>query len=89
MRESQGFATAVDDDAIMAARQEVAQREGLLLCPEGAATYAAYTQELQRGRVDAEETVVLYNCASGLKYDLPRADRTLDWTSVDYSSLLV
>ena len=42
VRESGGFATAVDDDAIAAAWREVAAEEGLLLCPEGAATYAAY-----------------------------------------------
>ena len=36
--ESGGFAIAVDDDAILAAVDEVARREGLMLCPEGAAT---------------------------------------------------
>ncbi|MEX0758552.1 MAG: threonine synthase, partial [Tistlia sp.] len=39
VRESGGFALAVDDERIMAARDEVAAREGLLLCPEGAATF--------------------------------------------------
>ncbi|MGF1612121.1 MAG: threonine synthase, partial [Kiloniellales bacterium] len=38
VRESGGFAIAVDDDAILAARDEAAREEGLLLCPEGAAT---------------------------------------------------
>src|SRR5262245_43844197 len=71
VRESGGFAVAVDDEAILAARKEVAVREGLLLCPEGAATYAAYKQALKDGRVGAGETAVLFNCASGLKYDLP------------------
>ena len=40
VRESGGFAIAVPDDAILTARDEVARSEGLLLCPEGAATYA-------------------------------------------------
>src|SRR5579859_7841353 len=44
VRESQGFAIAVDDSAIADAWSEVARDEGLLLCPEGAATFAAYRQ---------------------------------------------
>ena len=51
VRESGGFAIAVDDDAILAAREEIGRREGLLLCPEGAATWAAYKQALSDGRV--------------------------------------
>ena len=50
VRESGGFAIAVEDDAISAALDEVAREEGLLLCPEGAATYAAYKQSLADGR---------------------------------------
>ena len=42
VNKSNGFATAVDDEKILEARDEVAQQEGILMCPEGAATYAAY-----------------------------------------------
>jgi len=80
VRDSNGFAAAVDDDDILAARDEVAQREGFLMCPEGAATYAAYKQEIASGRVSSDETVVLFNCASGLKYELPPVERELDCT---------
>jgi threonine synthase len=41
VRESKGFAIAVTDEAITTALDEVAREEGLLMCPEGAATYAA------------------------------------------------
>ncbi|MFB3055340.1 MAG: threonine synthase, partial [Alphaproteobacteria bacterium] len=86
--ESGGFATAVDDAMIEAARAEMAAREGLLLCPEGAATYAALRQELTSGRIGRDERVVLFNCGSGLKYDMPRADQTLDHTQpIDYAAL--
>jgi len=86
VRESGGFAIAVDDDAIQAAQEEVAKREGVLLCPEGAATYAAYKQSLADGKVGKGETAVLYNCATGLKYPMPRIDRSLDRTKpIDYS----
>ena len=78
VRATNGFATAVDDEAIDAARTEVAQQEGLLLCPEGAATYAAYKKELASGRVSKDERVLLFNCASGLKYPLPPVKRSLD-----------
>ena len=77
VRESGGFAIAVSEDAIFRAWREVAAEEGLLLCPETAATYAAYQQALADGRVRPDERVVLFNCASGLKYPMPEAGRRL------------
>src|SRR6516165_7458913 len=77
VRESGGFATAVTDEAIAEAWGEVAAEEGLLLCPEGAATYAAYKDAVADGRVGPGERVVLFNCASGLKYPMPDAGRWL------------
>src|SRR6266851_1820380 len=73
VRESGGFAIAVDDEKIAAAWREVASEEGLLLCPEGAATYAAYKMALADGRVGPGERAVLFNCATGLKYPMPEA----------------
>ena len=88
VRESGGFATAVDDEAILAARAEAAQQEGLLLCPEGAATLAAYKKEVAAGRVRPDESAVLFNCATGLKYPLPEANAALDCTQpIDYSQM--
>jgi threonine synthase len=77
VRESGGFAVAVDDSAIADAWSHVARHEGLLLCPEGAATFAAYRQAVADGRVGPGERVVLFNCASGLKYPMPEAGRPL------------
>ena len=76
--ESGGFACAVADADIIAAQQRVAQEEGLLLCPEGAATVAAYVQALEGGLVSPEERAVLFNCGSGLKYPMPPANETID-----------
>jgi threonine synthase len=88
VRESGGFAIAVDDAAIVAGLDEVARDEGLLMCPEGAATYAAYKQSLADGRVKASDQIVLFNCATGLKYPLPPIRRTLDRLKpIDYSQL--
>ncbi len=78
VRESGGFAIAVADEAITQALDEVAREEGFLMCPEGAATYAAYKQSLADGRVKPGEQAVLFNCATGLQYPLPPIRRTLD-----------
>ena len=78
VRESNGFAIAVEDSAIEAAQQRMAQTEGQLLCPEGAATLAAYEKALGDGLVSREESAVLFNCATGLKYPMPAVDRHLD-----------
>jgi threonine synthase len=88
VRESGGFAVAVGDEAISAAIEEVARAEGLLLCPEGAATYAALKQGLADGRIGRGEQAVLFNCATGLKYPLPPSERTLDRTRpIDFAAL--
>ncbi|HYS47519.1 MAG TPA: threonine synthase [Xanthobacteraceae bacterium] len=88
VRESGGFAIAVPDEAIAAALDEVAREEGFLLCPEAAATYAAYTQALADGRIRRDERAVLFNCATGLKYPLPPVHRTLDrHKPIDFAAL--
>jgi threonine synthase len=89
VRESGGFAIAVDDPAIADAWAVVARDEGLLLCPEGAATFAAYRQALADGRVSPDERVVLFNCASGLKYPMPPAGTALKLgNAVDWQELI-
>ncbi len=88
VRESNGFAIAVSDEAITAGLDEVARTEGFLMCPEGAATYAAYKQSLADGRIDRNERAVLFNCATGLKYPLPPVHRTLDKDKpIDFAKL--
>jgi len=88
VRESGGFAIAVTDAAITAALEEAAREEGLLMCPEGAATYAAYKQSLADGRIRPDERAVLFNCATGLKYPLPLVRRTLDrHRPIDFAAL--
>ena len=76
VRESGGAALAVSDADLLAAQRRIAAQEGLLLCPEGAATYVAWRQALEAGLVGAEDEVVLFNCATGLKYPMPDESRT-------------
>ena len=86
VRESNGFAIAVEDNEIEAARDDVARRDGMLLCPEGAATVAAMKQALAEGRVSKKDRIVLFNCGSGLKYPMPAADERIDrHQPVDYA----
>ena len=78
LRDSGGFAIAVSDPEIEAARSEMGAQEGILMCPEGAATYAAYKNALADGRVGKHETAVLFNTGNGLKYPLPDDSRFID-----------
>ncbi|WP_419810134.1 threonine synthase [Sphingomonas sp.] len=78
VRASGGKALAVGDPAILRAADDCARKDGLLLCPEGGATLAAYREAVRTGEVDEDEQVVLFNCATGLKYPLPPAGATLD-----------
>ena len=89
VRESGGFAISVSDAAIERARAEVASREGLLLCPEGAATYAAWLKSRDEGRIGRRDHVVLFNCATGLKYPMPACGEALDRRSqIDYEAMV-
>ncbi|WP_246263227.1 threonine synthase [Parasphingopyxis algicola] len=89
LRESDGFAIAVEEEAIFDARARIAREEGLLLCPEGAATVAGYLKALETGQVRADEQAVLFNCGNGLKYPMPDTIPDLDiapphdWTKLD------
>ncbi|WP_176498435.1 threonine synthase [Sphingomonas sp. HMP6] len=88
VRESGGKALGVGDPAILKAVDECARKDGLLLCPEGGATLAAYKEALRTGEVDEEERVVLFNCATGLKYPMPEANDTLDrFAPIDLATL--
>lgn len=88
VRESGGAALAVSDAAIAAAVRDVARDDGLLLCPEGGATLAAYQRALDEGLIGRGERAVLFNCASGLKYPLEDQSRTLDrHAPIDFASL--
>ncbi len=88
VRESGGAALAVSDEALLEGVEEAALHDGLLLCPEGGATLAAWRQALEAGLVGKDERVVLFNCATGLKYPLPDRSRALDRNGpIDFAAL--
>jgi threonine synthase len=78
IRETGGFALAIEDEEIERARREVAAKDGLLLSPEGAATYAAYLAAARAGRISPADRVILFNCATGLKYPMPPVTARMD-----------
>ena len=61
IRKSNGAAIAVSDDAIREAMQLLPTTEGLLTCPEGAATVAALKQLVANRMIEPSERVVLFN----------------------------
>jgi threonine synthase len=77
VRESGGAALAVDEAAIAQAVDDVARDEGVLLCPEGGAALAGWRLALERNLVDADDRVLVFNCAAGNKYPLPDCARKL------------
>ncbi len=68
IRDTGGTAVAVDDATILAEQAECAASEGVLMCPEGAATLAAVSQLRKSGWLDGSEEVVVLNTGSDLKY---------------------
>ena len=59
-----------------------------MLCPEGAATLAAYKQAIADGLINADDEAVLFNCGSGLKYPMPEVSASLDHTGeIDWDAL--
>jgi threonine synthase len=68
IRASNGTAIAVSDDMLMAGADTLARAEGILTAPEGGATVAAFNLLRERGWIDENERVVLFNTGSALSY---------------------
>jgi threonine synthase len=68
VRESNGTAIAVSDDAILAELGALAAAEGTWICPEGAACLAATRELRESGWIAESERVVVLNTGTGLKY---------------------
>ena len=68
IRASGGTAITVTDAEMIAAAKEMAAKTGVFAAPEGGATLAAARHLLESGYLKSEDTVVLFNTGSGLKY---------------------
>lgn len=88
MYESGGFGIAVTDEDVESTRATVAQEDGVLLSPEGAACVAAYREALASGRVKPGERAVAFNTATGLRTAMPTVDRRVDISKpINYAAL--
>ncbi|MGD9316123.1 MAG: threonine synthase [Anaerolineae bacterium] len=68
LRESKGTAVAVPDESLIEAANLIGRTQGIFACPEGGATLAAFQRLRSQGWIGDDETVVLFNTGSGLKY---------------------
>ena len=68
LKESGGTAVAISEDEIIKAGLEIAKTEGLLISPEGAATWKALLHLNHVGAIRSAEKVLLLNTGSGYKY---------------------
>jgi threonine synthase len=68
LRQSNGGAVAVDDEEMIRVAREVGSTEGLFVCPEGAACFAALKSLRSAGKIASGERVIIFNTGSGIKY---------------------
>jgi threonine synthase len=68
LKKSGGLAISATDGEIVAAARHWAKTEGIFAAPEGAASLVAYQKLLSTGFFSPDDTVVLFNTGSGLKY---------------------
>jgi threonine synthase len=68
LRQSNGGAIAVTDEEMIRAARDVGSKEGLFVCPEGAACFASLKSLCSTGKVVPGERVIIFNTGSGIKY---------------------
>jgi len=68
LRDTDGGAVAVPDEALTAWQERVAREEGIDMCPEGGAAVAALASLLERGVLDRDARVIVFNTGAGWLY---------------------
>jgi len=68
IRNSGGMAVRVTDDEMLEGVSQLGATEGVFAAPEGGACLPALRQLLDSGAVGRNETVVMFNTGSGIKY---------------------
>lgn len=90
VRESGGLSLAVDELKLREWMELAVSREGIPVCPESAACVGACQQLRERGWIQPQEQVVIFNTGAAQKYveaiatSLPRIDlrQPLDWQQI-------
>ncbi len=68
LRESGGTAVAIPDQEMLDAARTMGSTTGIFPAPEGAASLAAQVRLLKDGWIRPDESVLLFNTGTGLKY---------------------
>jgi threonine synthase len=86
LRDTDGVAIAIEDDAALRAQQQCARTQGLFVCPETGVALAAVDRLRESGWIKAGEVVMVISTGNGIKYpdsmpasDLTRLALTEDW----------
>jgi threonine synthase len=67
LRESGGAGVRITDEGVLEAQRALAREEGLYVEPSSAAALTAVMQMVDRGALDAEQTIVVVLTSAGLK----------------------
>ncbi|AZB41883.1 threonine synthase [Bacillus sp. FJAT-42376] len=65
---TKGCAVSISEEAIQTAQLDIASKEGLFICPEGAAVFAAAKKLREEQWIKETDKVVLLNTGQGIKY---------------------
>jgi threonine synthase len=68
LRETGGTALSVSDKEMVDAMYEISSDEGVVICPEGAATLVGLRKLLNEGWFKKDDTIILLNTGSAYKY---------------------
>jgi len=71
VRDSGGDVYAVTDEPIVAETRALAQTDGLVARPEGAATYGALNAVVRGNKITSDERVALFNTGAGRQHVEP------------------
>ena len=90
IRESGGTAVAVEEQSIITWMLRATATEGISICPETGACFAAVEQCLDNGTISPDDKIVVFNTGASQKYseaiarDLPLLDINLpiDWSTI-------
>ncbi|MCS5630883.1 MAG: threonine synthase [Pirellulaceae bacterium] len=90
IRESGGIAVAVEEQSITSWMLRATATEGISICPETGACFAAVEQCLDDATISADDKIVVFNTGASQKYpnaiarDLPLLDinQPIDWSTI-------
>ena len=68
LTESNGEVVTVTEKEILDGISEIAKTEGIFVSPEGSATWKALAHLKQKGSINDNDHIMLFNTASGYKY---------------------